>query len=131
MAADNADVLAADNADVLAADTTDALAADNKEAPVPVSENIAFCVDETQKFESCADETSAERQVGIAKSADLLRILISAKSSLWEQSADPPDPGNQVSWTAGRPPLPHAPGARMTVVTQTPSNKAPKTPITI
>ena len=117
MAADNADVLAADNADVLAADTTDVLAADNKEAPVPVSENIAFCVDETQNFEFCADETSAERQVGVAKSADLLRI--SAKSSLREQSADSADshyPGFQVSWTAGQPPLPHAPGARMTVV---------------
>ena len=113
MAADNADVLAADNADVLAADTTDVLAADNKEAPVPVSENIAFCADETQNFEFCADETSAERQVGVAKSADLLRI--SAKSSLREQSADPSD---QVSWTAGRTPLPHAPGAWMTVVTQ-------------
>ena len=79
--------------------------------------NIAFCVDETQKIEFCADETSAERQVGVAKSADLLRI--STKSSLQEQSADPAD---QVSWTAGRTPLPHAPGARMTVVTQTPSN---------
>ena len=122
MAADNADVWAADNADVLAADTTDVLAADNKEAPVPVPENIAFCVDEMQNSEFCADKTSAERQVGVAKSDDLLRI--SAKSSLREQSpdpADPPDPGNQVSWTAGRAPLPHAPGARMTVVKQTSS----------
>ena len=93
------------------------------EAPVPVSENIAFCVDETQNFEFCADETSAECQEGVAKSADLLRI--SAKSSLREQSTDPGFPGypaDQVSWTAGRTPLPHAPGARMTVVTQTPSN---------
>ena len=61
LAADTRDVLAADTRDVLAADTTDVLAADNKEAPVPVSENIAFCVDETQNFEFCADETSAER----------------------------------------------------------------------
>ena len=113
--------MAADNADVLAADTTDVLAADNKEAPVPVPENMAFCVDEMQNFEFCADETSAERQVGVAKSADLLRI--SAKSSLREQSADPDFPDFQVSWTAGRPPLPHAPGARMTVVKQNPSNE--------
>ena len=41
-------------------------------------------------------------------------------TSLREQSADLP---YQVAWTAGQTPLPHAPGARMTVVhKQTPSN---------
>ena len=38
--------------------------------------------------------------------------------------AVPPVPPDAVSSTAARDPLPHAPGVRMTVVTQTPSNKA-------
>ena len=36
--------------------------------------------------------------------------------------ADPPDPADQVSETAARTYLPHAPGVRMTVVKLTPSN---------
>ena len=89
-----------------------------------LNKNMASRVDEMQNFESRADETNAERHLGPANMPKVCECC--SITSLREQSADPdyPDyPPDQVSWTAGRTPLPHAPGARMTVVhEQTPSN---------
>ena len=41
--------------------------------------------------------------------------------------SDSPDPAEMVAFTAARTPLPHAQEARMTVVTQTPSNQKSET----
>ncbi len=45
------------------------------------------------------------------------------KRAISNSLADPADPADQVSETAARTYLPHAPGVKMTVVTLTPSNQ--------
>ena len=47
---------------------------------------------------------------------------IAARSAFWEHAAGAGEVTEVVAGPAARTPLTHAPGARMTVVTQTPSN---------
>ncbi len=49
-------------------------------------------------------------------------VVLCLKRAILNSLPDPPDPADQVSETAARTYLPHAPGVRMTVVKQTPSN---------
>ncbi len=54
-------------------------------------------------------------------------VFVCLKRAIWNSLPDPadlpdlPDPADQVSETAARTYLPHAPGVRMTVVKLTPS----------